>query len=191
MAAVTYWRLPEEDDTFLTYLERSEDIVACTHGWVASPESLKSLPIREFIESKEPERLIFGSREFMEMTPIMSMEQEGRTVFSRIYSRGPVIAYSRGKWRGPGRLGQSNLVFNLTRGVLEDSIQDGLIKVPRPPSVQVWDVDKTTFIPQPPEFIRWARRVMQWMRRHTRPHGYYRVTPRVAAEVENGLELVH
>ncbi len=186
MAVVTYWRLPEEDDKFLTYLEKSEDIIACIDEWVIDPKELDPLSIRELIQMNDPAELLFGPREFMEMTPITSMEKDGRRVFGRYYGDGPVIAYSRGVWRGPGRLGKSNLVFNPTRGV-----PNSTVKIPQPPEFLAWEPGATIFVPQPPAFIRWGRRVMQWMRRHTQPHGYYRVTPRVAAEVENGLELVH
>lgn len=172
-SVVTFWQHPDEEHKFLSYLAKTDGMLACIDERVPDPAPLTPRPIRQLIEREDPRHILMGVGEFMDMTPIVSFDFNGRTLFSRHYMDGPVICYSRPVWRGPGSLGQSNLVYRSQRGIPDPSDPDG-----------------TVWVPQPAEFLAWGRRVLGWMRRHTQPHGYYRVTPRIATEVENGLELV-
>ena len=172
-SVVTYWRLPDEEGQFLDYLEKTGDIQACVHGSVSRRDGLRPRPLRDLLQTDEFEDILFGPQEFMAQSWIDSVVHEGRTLYSRSYRQGPLICYTRGGFRTPQQLAQSNLCF-----VSSCWVSDGANP----------DLDHSQ--PQPPEFLAWAKNVLSWVRRHTQPHGYYRATPRVLAEVENGLELV-
>lgn len=172
-SVVTFWQFPEEEERFLTYLEKTGDILACIGGPVTEPSRLEPRPVRELIECEDPDAVLIGPREFMEIAEIGSYWHEGRMLYSRFYAELPLVDYSRPRFRAPQKLEESNLVFKTSIWVSDGANHD---------------LDHAE--PQPPEFVAWARRVLNWMRRHTQRIGYRRVTPRVAAAVEDGLELV-
>jgi hypothetical protein len=171
--AVTFWRFPDEEARFLDYLDKTGEIIACTHERMPEPTSplLEPRPIRQLIDEQDPISMAFGPRAFMDMAQIDEFELDGRISYGRWYTRVPLMAYTRGKLYEPGRLGHTNLVFDSWRssGTLDDP----------------------SFTPQPPEFVAWGKRVLNWARRHTpRVVAYKRMTERVFAELDGGLELV-
>jgi hypothetical protein len=174
-STLTFWRFPDEEERLLTYLDKTGDIVACIDLWFADPALLEPRPLREVLAADNPQNVLMGPREFMDMADITTSDHTGEIQYTRSYMHVPLLAYSRGVWRGPRALGRTNLCFESTRSIPDASSPYG----------KEW-------IPQPPAFLAWARRVMQWVRRDTRPHEYrrQRVTARVAAEVEDGLQLV-
>lgn len=173
---LAYWRFPEEEEPFLTYLEKTGDIQASVFTSVPERVLLRPRPLRELLKAEEPESVVFGRWEFMEYAPIGSyVHEDGSVSYSRHYQDGPLICYSRGNFRTPRQLGRSNLCFASSCWVSDGANPD---------------LDHSR--PQPPEFLSWARNVLSWVRRHTQPYQYprQRITPRVLAEAENGLELV-
>ena len=172
----SFWRLPEEEATFLDYLDRTEDMVACVYTHSTDPADLQAAPLRELIADRDPEDILIAPRPFMDMTPIFSLKLDGELNYSRYYGDGPVICYTRPQWREPGQLGRSNLCYNSQRGL------------PDPDGTEWYH---SVYVPQPPEFLAWGRRVMAWNRRHTKPHGHYRATPgALAAAAAGDIELV-
>lgn len=171
---VSYWQLPDEEEKFLTYLDRSGDILACTWDSVLDPAELEPRPLRAYLSEETPDRVVFAPSEFMDPGYITSYVREERRWYLRYHGKGPLIDYCRPVWRSPQTLGKARLTYVssvwMTDGVNEDL---GYAE------------------PQAPEFLAWARRVLSWMRRHTQRHGYYRATPAVLAELDNGLQLVH
>ncbi len=169
MAAVTFWWLPEEEQRFLDYLLKTGDILACRFGPVSEPELLKAEPLVEFIAEHDPRNVMFGPREFMDQAKVWPVERDGRAFYVHSYSKDPLIVYSRALFRAPGELVQSNLCTKWKR----------------------IDPDLPYLVDKPAEFIQWGRRVFAWVRRAT-PEKYreYRISKRVAEELDQGLELV-
>jgi len=175
MSVLTFWRLPEEEAAFLDYLDRTEDLVACVYENVDTPEEVQAAPLRELIAACNPKRVLMAPRPFMDMTPITMHEIDGQNKYGRYYGQGPVICYRRPQWREPGKLRTSNFCYDSQRGVVEAA------SAPR----------SSHWVPQPPEFMAWARRVMTWNRRRVETRGYNRATPDAWAAADAGdIELV-
>lgn len=164
----TFWRFPDEEGRFLDYLVKTGDIWACTEKRMSDPDDprLEPRPVRELLEAQDPEDMLIGPREFMEMAlPIDRFELPGRVSYGRYYARVPLISYSRGVFREEGELGRTNLVFESHR--------------------------TTDRAPQPAGFIQWGQRILTWARRDAPCEiEYKRMTRRVFEAVAGGLLLV-
>lgn len=169
-SVVTFWQLPEEEPLFLDYLESTGDIVGIPWCKVPDRALLEPRPLRALI-SQEPDSVLVGLREVLVELPINTFNEDGSKTYAVATSKVPMLMYSRGQWRAENKLGRSNIAGDWTT-VSED---------------------KRRIIDKPEAFVKWGRKVLAWVRKHT-PfwHQYegYRITPAVAEAIKHGLEIV-
>ena len=176
MSVLTFWRLPAEEAAFLDYLDRTKEMFACVYKRSLDPKDVQAAPLRELISARDPEDILIAPRVFMDMTPIAGIPVDGQIKYGRYYGDGPVICYTRPRWREPGKLGQSNLCYKSQRAL------------PDPDGTEWYH---SIYVPQPPEFLAWARRLMTWNRRRLESRGHDRATPAAWAAADAGdIELV-
>lgn len=167
---VTYWGLPEEEQSFLDYLEKTGEVLAVVKQNSPSRESFIPRPVREVIKD-DPQSILLllgGHRDLLKVVPF---QKEGATWYGVHAMKSPVIDYLRGQWRGPNRLGQSNIAA-----------------YPDYP-----DEKGTRLIPHPESFVNWAKKTAAWVRKFTPYHHQYknyRITAKVKEQLKQGLELV-
>jgi len=168
---VKFWQLPEEEARLLRYVDGTGDILARAFDLSENRGLFTPAPLLEFIEERDPDAVLIGPREFMDQAKEFSVEREGQTLYGYSYLSSPLLLYDRPRFRAPRQLGQSNMCAEWWG--IEPGVPD-LVRKPEP-------------------FIKWAQRVFRWVRRATpKWHQYktYRITEKVAAELERGLELV-
>jgi hypothetical protein len=172
---VTFYQLPEEEPAFLAYLQKSGDIWArAVDDRVKSPR-FKPAPVAEFLDRFADKIIAYhdvamylGHRPAV-LQPVLTTYEE--TVGGKLepviqhgrimpgvhkivggpkvkrpcidYFASLLVRYDRGMYRKPDELAESNLHF-----------YPGSFRGP------VW-VDK------PADFRKWAKNVLEWMRRRT------------------------
>jgi len=165
-SVVTFWRLPEEEAEFIDFLTSTGEVTWVPWQKVRDRALLEPQPL-ETLTTEDPDSVLIGLRDTLGEIPVNTLEEGS---FAVVATEVPMLIYQRGKWRGPNKLGSSNLSGEwivLTR--------DG------------------RRIDQPEKFVKWGKKVLQWVRRQTPLwHQYerYRITPKVAEAIKNGLELV-
>ncbi len=167
---VTFWQLPEEENTLLEYLERTGGIVGLPDHWVKSSDDLTPLAIRLFIQKHDPDQFLFGLEQHLRDVSIERSKYEGVWGY-----KGPgamqacLVTYTRPKLYEGRKLALSNLAAYWT------CLDEG--------NSMVIDKDR--------EFVKWGKRVMAWVRKATPEqvecNGYpYRATRQVKEAVESG-----
>jgi len=171
MAAVlSFYQLPEEEENFLKYVEGSGKILAVPSLPMRSREDLRPLPFHEFIHRFDPDVVYFGLEEHANLivvSPYLDEQGEFVTVNNM---RSPLVHYRRPRWRDPKRLTMSNLVAYWSYP----------------------DEKKTAMLDQPREFVKWAKKIYQQVRKIAPPlseNKFIRVTPGVEAAMREGVTL--
>jgi hypothetical protein len=173
-ASITFWQTPEDESDLLDFILATGVVVAIPAEGVRTREELAPQPLALYIHQRDPSQLRMGLEEQAHRVAIEEKEQGGEGHFQVAYMSPCLVNYRRGRMRESGRLGQSHL--------------SAYWSYP--------DVGATGLIAKDPDFIRWAKRVFDWVRRHTPERvvcqGYpYRATMRVKEGVERGnLEAV-
>jgi hypothetical protein len=203
-SVVTFAQLPDEEATFLAYLEKTGDVWARAVNDDPHSPRYEPSPVADFLNRFAAEiagyhevAVYLGMREDVKQPAIISHETtEGGTLvpftqFGKIVEGvhtivggtkviresidpmgSPLVRYDRGEFRNDSELAASNLCFY--PGTYYD---------------QKWK-------PHAPEFMKWGKKVLDWMRRHTpesvpvfRCNYKIRATVGVAAACTNGLKV--
>jgi hypothetical protein len=144
-AVVTFWQLPEDEKKFLDFLLKTGNVVAMPAESVKIKKELVPQPIVPYIEQHDPVQLQFALERFAKQTEIEVIEHNGEKYFRRDYMSPCLISYRRGRCGDGKKLGLSNLSA-------------------------YWDYpneDNTKLLVKDPEFIHWAKKVFNWVRRAT------------------------
>jgi hypothetical protein len=163
-SVVTYWQLPAEDEVFLRYLAREEDVVAIAHREaVLDPTTIRPVPVADLIGRTDTRRLYLTLRS-VAAEPLPLHEWEPKSPDEPVLYSLPVdftaIGYDAGTLMD-GQLSQSNAAAYPSQA--------------------------------PATVAAWMRRVFGWLRRatpHWHEHKNYRVTELAAQAALGGLELV-
>jgi hypothetical protein len=204
MAGLTFGQLPEEEPDFLALVQKTGDVWARAVRDDAESPKFGPLPLDKFLtrfaadiraysavdvylgfrdDVLQPELCIQEVTEggtqvpFVEngsVVPGVSTIVGGTKVKRKfIDPRGSkLVRYTRGEYRSPEELASSNLGFH-----------PGTFK-------------GETWIANPASFMKWGKKILDWMRRHTpesvpvyRCNYEMRATVRVADACKNGLKL--
>jgi hypothetical protein len=167
---LTFWRLPEEESAFIEFLESSGDVVAIPWQKVSDPSLLKPRPLSEVI-SQDSDAILIGLRHTIQNPPINTFRDDGEESYAVPARDLPMLIYHRGKWNDVNKLRRSNLSGEWT----------------------TISPDTGRSVDQPEDFVKWGKKVMQWVRKQTPLwHMYktYRITPRVGEAIKRGVELL-
>jgi hypothetical protein len=164
-ASVQYWRLPEEEADMLAYLQSVAPTVALPVRRVATVEALVWKPIEEALCEPDAAFLITPARFAPEMK--VHHNEEG---FAADVVATPALLYTRGRFVTQQRLSSTSLCAD-------------------------WDYladDDKTVVDKPADFVRWGKKVMQWVRRvapgwHRYKH--HRITPKAEQARDTGMEM--
>jgi len=170
ISAVTFWRFPEEEDEFVRFLLSSGQIVAVPKGKVRDKSLLTPIPLTELLQQNPPQILLWLPT-LVKGLPIRSYSEEDGESFGVLFTRVPVLTYRRGQFRAPNQLTPSHITGNWT----------------------VPSADQSRILHQPDDFIKWGKKVLEWVRKQTPEwHQYknYRITKRVSEAIRSGLAIV-
>jgi hypothetical protein len=143
MATVfTYWRLPEEEQEFLAFLAKSGGAVALPFESVRRKDSMVFRPMRELLESDDPQSVVFCPEEFSGQLQIHEYSDELDKYFTASPMDSPVIAYKRGKLEG-------NELDITSFAAYWKFVTDA----------------GDRWLDKPEEFVSWGKRVFRWLRR--------------------------
>ena len=173
-AVLSYWQLPEDERSFLDFLQSTGDILAFPARGAKVKEELLPQPLVPYIDQDNPSQLYFGlERNAQQVIPELVEQGEAR-FFSVPSMKACLIGYRRGYFRDGNKLAQSSLSA-------------------------YWDYpneEATELLNKDPEFIKWAKRVLNWVRRAAPKQvafrgGLCRATNRVRDAVQRGeVEVV-
>jgi len=163
---VTYWQVPDDESEFLAFLEGTGLVKAVPASWTETSEELAPERIRSFIERHDLAQLLFGKGELQD--EIISQRFGDKLLFGVPEIKSCVIGYGRGKLHH-GTVTQSNLSVH-------------------------WEYagdDASRLISKKDDFVKWSRRVVNWVRKMTNEkvecNGFsYRATRRVKEAVCSG-----
>lgn len=170
-ASVKYWRVPDEERDFIAFVDSIEPAVALVPRTVAKPGELTWRPLAEAFGSDDDHYVITLQRLLPQVRLLVDAEGPSGLGYKVDVVASPVLFYYRGRMIAPNRLVSSALSADW-RFLGEDgcSMED-----------------------QPADFVRWAKRVMQWVRKQAPgwyQHKAHRITPKAEAARQAGLELV-
>jgi hypothetical protein len=169
-AVITYWQVREDEDDFLAYLATTGNVVAMPDRWVRAKEELAPRPIVQYVRQDYANNFVFGLAHYALAAVIEPKLRDGEEHFALAYMSPCVIMYSRGQIRDGNKLGQSNIAAYWTYP----------------------DKEARTLLAKDASFVKWAKKVFAWVRRHTpvqiECNRYsYRATERAKQAVEMGL----
>jgi hypothetical protein len=174
-SVVTFAQLPSEESAFVKYLDKSGDVWAVA----ALDDPREPMPVAAFLERYAAEIRIYncvpiylGLRPDVLAPNYMPVKRKGVEVLTIQWQASCLVYYTRGELHAGGRtLGESNLCYHSS----------------------FFNNGKRQH--KPDAFLRWARKVLSWVRRNTpeqvRPYGKgfcIRATAGVAAR--QGLKVV-
>ncbi|HKE25427.1 MAG TPA: hypothetical protein VKB88_23875 [Bryobacteraceae bacterium] len=160
--------MPDEEARFVQYLESLESTLVFPAAVFSKPEDIRWLPLVEGFQSDQLRLLITPVRfiDRVRTTWVQGSLGEG---YSVDIARSPVLFYSRGNL-------EDNLLYHTSLSSESTYLPEG----------------GKTIVDQPAEFNRWAKKVMQWVRKEA-PLWYqykaHRLTERAEAARQAGLEL--
>lgn len=169
-ASVKYWRLPEEERDFIDFLGSLEPTLAIAPGFHSGAGNLRWQSLEEAFASGGDSYLIAPSCFLPQMRTVHSKGTEGEGSKISVVAS-PTVFYYRGRMIAPNRLSASALSADWTF-----LAEDG-----------------RTLEDKPAEFVRWAKKVMQWVRKQApgwHQHKAHRITAKAEAARLRGLELV-
>ncbi len=173
-AVVTFWQLPGDEKDFLRYLKKTGNVLGIPDLAQKSLEALTPQPLEDCFET--PDDFYLGLDEFARSAPIKEFEyqgeeegRKGERLFALDYMSPCLIHYTRPRIRN-GKLGQSNLY-----AYWEHPAELDTCFVSWMPRLYLKKKD--------PNFVKWAKKVLNWVRRRTPEkieyNGYpYRATKR-------------
>ena len=182
-SVVTFAQLPEESAEFIAYLQTTGDVWARAVNDDPRRPQYEPLPIAEFLDrfadaitAYDVAAVYLAFREDIGNPAILShelMENGVKVQRDTIDPMGsPFVRYDRGGFRSENELAESNLCFY--PGTYKDA----------------------TWSPNPPGFMKWGKKVLDWMRRHTpssvpvhRRRDKLRATVGVEAACKAGLKV--
>src|SRR5262249_478068 len=112
-----------------------------------------------------------GLPDLLQTLPIREERDQLGEAYWVPYTKLPVLTYRRGQWEAPDRLHASHITGDWTLLSQDDKV----------------------ILPQPEEFVRWGKKVVDWVRRHTPERYRYktqRLTKRVAEAVKSEVQLM-
>src|SRR5205807_2252619 len=129
--------------------------------WVKTKEELAPCSILQYVHQDNSNQFLFGLEHHALAAQIELKDKDGEKYFGLAYMSPCLIMYGRGRTRDRNKLGQSNLAAYWTYP----------------------DKQTRTLITKDVDFIKWAKKVFAWVRRHTAEqlecNGYsYRATKR-------------
>jgi hypothetical protein len=169
-AVLTYWQTQEDEKDFLAYLTTTGNIVAMPDCRVKARAELAPRPISQYVRHVDPNQFAFGLEHHALAADIEPLEKEGETYLTVAYMSPCLISYRRGRMRDGNKLGQSNLAAYWTYP----------------------DKEARTLLTKDEHFIKWAKKVFAWVRKHTPEqiecNRYpYRATKRAKHSADTGL----
>jgi hypothetical protein len=144
-AVITYWQLKEDEDNFFAYLTTTGRIVAMPDHWAKTKEELAPRLITDYVAQKDPHQFVIGLGHHALAAGIEPRQKDGEEYFSLAYMSSCLIAYQRGRTRDEKKLGLSNLAAYWTYP----------------------DKEVQTILTKDEDFLKWAKKVFAWVRRHT------------------------
>jgi hypothetical protein len=166
-AGLTFWRFPVEEETFLTFLQKTGKIYAFHLYPVDRIDELEPLPLMEFIARFQPYRLFIGLEQFCIQRTINTLVENGKTRYYIAKEPSCLMAYRRGAFRTPNELGQCTL------GASWDRLNES----------------QTALLAKDGGFRKWGEKVLRWVRKST-PEWHqvkgYRVTSQVKKAIDAG-----
>jgi hypothetical protein len=163
-SVVTFWQMPSEEEVFLRYLARGEDVVAIRHREaVPDPSVIRPISVADLIGRPDADRVYLTLQSVVaEPLPLYRWEPEspGEPVRYQLPVGFPAIVYDAG-WLAGVELSQSNAAAYPSEA--------------------------------PAAVAGWMRRVFGWLRRaapHWHEYDAYRVTELAANAALDGLSLV-
>ena len=171
MSAISFWRFPEEEETFLDFLDRTGNVIAIPYKNFHSLEEITPRPLRELVKDSDSNSdsysLLIGLDHWINQIKAHSRFHDGENIFGISYFDSPLIVYDRGRIYESQKLLRSNLCG-------------------------AWSYvdDQKRVIHKSDAFIKWSKKVFAWVRKATPEfHQYrtYRLTPRVAEAIRNNL----
>lgn len=144
-AVLTYWQLREDEDDFLAYLATTGNVVAIPDRWVKAREELAPRPIVEYVRQDDPNQFVFGLEDHALAAEIVPQAKDGEEYFTLAYMSPCLIMYRRGRMRDGNKLGQSTIAAYWT----------------------YLDSEGRTVLAKDAAFVKWAKKVFAWVRRHT------------------------
>ena len=169
-AVITYWQVREDEDDFLAYLATTGNVVAMPDRWVKAKEELAPRPIVQHVRQDDPDQFVFGLEHHALAAVIEPKARDGEEYLALAYMSPCLIMYRRGRIRDGNKLGQSNIAAYWTYP----------------------DKEARTLLAKDATFVKWAKKVFAWVRRHTpdqiecNRHSY-RATERAKHAVDRGL----
>ena len=150
----TFWWMPEDENAFLDHLEKRFEIVAFLDEWKERREDVVPLDFRSGIHNGVGSALIFGRADHLVGDIISSHEFPVLGIrYSVMAEKACVFWYRGGQRRADGKL------TLCTIGAYWDN----------------FDEKSRTVTPKPPEFQKWGRSLLRWVRERTpEKEGYYR-----------------
>jgi hypothetical protein len=175
-SVVTFAQLPKEEPPFLAYLAKTGDVWALA----ALDDPREPMPVADFLERYAAEIRIYNCVPIFlglkpdVLAPMLSpVKRDGKEVLTVDYHNSCLVYYKRGELHTDGRtLNASNLCFY---------------------SSFVNDADQ--WQRKPDSFLRWAGKVLSWMRRNTpeqvRKHrANYSIRATAGVAARKGLKVV-
>ena len=166
-ATVKYWRLPGEELDFVRYLESIEPTVAFEYTAYPTEAEIAWHPVGS-VSPMTDVHLIAPARFVPDCRAFWRPTPPAG--FTIDHTSSPVLYYRPGRFRD-GKLLESTAMSADWRYLGEDR----------------------KFHDFPVDFVRWGKRVMQWVRRVApgwHGHRTNRITPKVQEAQQQGLELV-
>ena len=169
-SALMFWRFPDEEDDFVRFLESTGPVVAFAFEKLRTSAELEPRPMRQLLETTEPEDVLIGLADWTDAVRVHEFEDDDGPYYMMHPSDSPLLEYRRGRVDASGALTSSKLVGQW-RAV---------------------DPSGNRLVGKRDDFVGWGKKVMRWIRSAT-PEARApdeRMTPRVAAALHEGLELV-
>jgi hypothetical protein len=167
----SFWRLPEEEQDFLAFLDKSGGAVAIPFERFRRKEDMVFQPISELLESENPDAVLFSLQNLADQLRIHAVSDDLGTYYTASPMDSSMIAYERGKLSTDRKLGVTSLAAYWK--FLNDA--------------------DNQFADKPAEFVSWGKRVFRWLRR-TAPIRHESdarpCTEKVAKAIERRLILV-
>jgi hypothetical protein len=171
MSGVQFWQFPNEEEAFLTYLEKTGTIIAFLRGKFRHKDEFDPMPLEELLKKYNPEELYFCLDHYFKDVVIASYtDSEGEYFVIDLY-KSPLIGYTRGRLLDSDRLSTCSLEAYWS-----------------------YSIDRKTSAEKQTDFVQWAKKVFRWVQKATPEfyqHKHCRITSRVAEAIQNNqVDLV-
>ena len=169
-SAVTWWRLPEEEEDFITFLESADSTLALPLRTFERKEDVVFRPVRDVLTSDDFPRVLLTPASLAQQAEVIYIDTPLRKGYTVSQRKSQVLFYSRGQIIKPNVLSSSAVSAD-------------------------WDYlteDESQRLRQPEEFVKWGKKIMQWVKKKApgwHQHKNHLVTPKAEAARATGLEL--